>query len=78
MYHPTALHILNLLKQHNFWYETFEHEPVITSVDAAKLRHGYTISQGAKALIAKVDFKDKKGEYVMFVLPGDARLDSKK
>jgi Cys-tRNA(Pro) deacylase len=76
-YHPVTKQITNLLKKNKIWYETFEHEPVRTSEEAANVRTGYGIRQGAKALIIR--FK-KKGErkYVMLVLSGDARFDAKK
>ena len=76
-YHPSVNKILTILNDYKFWYEKFEHEPVITSEDAAKVRIGYTLEQGAKALIAKVDSKEKD-LFIMFVLPGNQRLDSSK
>jgi prolyl-tRNA editing enzyme YbaK/EbsC (Cys-tRNA(Pro) deacylase) len=76
-YHPVVNTILQQIKDNNFWHETFEHEPVITSEDAAKLRHGYKLEQGAKAIIAKVESKEND-LFVMFVLPGNLRLDSSK
>ena len=75
-YHPVDNQILQLIKTNNFWHETFEHEPVLTSEEAAKVRTGYTLEQGAKALIVKID--ESKDTFVMFVLPGDLKLDSKK
>ncbi len=76
-YHPVVNQILQLIKDNNFWYETFEHEPVLTSEEAAKVRTGYTLEQGAKALIAKIDSK-ANDQFVMFVIPGNLRLDSSK
>jgi prolyl-tRNA editing enzyme YbaK/EbsC (Cys-tRNA(Pro) deacylase) len=60
IYHPTVQKILDLLKQTNFWFETFEHEPVKTSEQAALTRPGYTLHQGAKAMIVKVYPNTKK------------------
>jgi prolyl-tRNA editing enzyme YbaK/EbsC (Cys-tRNA(Pro) deacylase) len=77
-YHPVTAQILGLLKTHTMWHETFRHEPVLTSEEAAKTRPGYTLHQGAKAIIAKVEHKNKEEKYVMFVIPADLRLDSKK
>lgn len=54
-YHKTVTDILELLKKNGCWFETFEHEPVVTSEQAAKIRHGYSISQGAKAIIVKIE-----------------------
>ena len=74
-YHPVSEVIVNLLKTKSVWFETFEHEPVRTSEEAAKIRHGYSIDQGAKALIIKV----YPGEYfVMLVVPGNLKFDTKK
>ncbi len=69
--------ILDLLKKHKVWYETFEHKPVRTSEEAAKVRPGYSLHQGAKALILKVYLKNKKEDFIMFVLAGDAKIDKK-
>lgn len=70
--------IVSLLQRNNVWFEAFEHEPVVTSEEAANIRHGYSISQGAKALIVRVKRKGAADEFVMIVLPGDARFNSKK
>lgn len=78
MYHPVVDKILNLLKENSCWYETFEHEPVRTSEEAAKLRTGYTLQQGAKAMIVRVKAAAGERKFVMFVLPGDRRFDKKK
>lgn len=67
--------IVNLLKTNSVWFETFEHEPVRTSEEAAKIRHGYSIEQGAKALIVKVYPSDR---FVMLVVPGNLKFDAKK
>ncbi len=77
-YHPLTKQITDLLTKNNYWYETFEHEPVFTSEEAAKTRPGYTLHQGAKAILAKIEKKNKEEAYAMFVVPGDLRLDSKK
>jgi prolyl-tRNA editing enzyme YbaK/EbsC (Cys-tRNA(Pro) deacylase) len=78
MYHPVVQTIKNLLNVHSYWYETFEHEPVTTSEEAALVRPGYTLVQGAKAILAKIEKKDKSEEFVLFVMPASLRLDSKK
>jgi prolyl-tRNA editing enzyme YbaK/EbsC (Cys-tRNA(Pro) deacylase) len=49
-YHPVVRQITDLLLKHNCWFETFEHEPVLTSEEAVKVRTGYSLSQGAKAI----------------------------
>jgi prolyl-tRNA editing enzyme YbaK/EbsC (Cys-tRNA(Pro) deacylase) len=76
-YHPVTEKISNLLRERGVWFETFEHEPVRTSEEAAAVRPEYTISQGSKALIVRV----KKGgikSFAMVVVPGDKKFDAKK
>lgn len=73
-YHEVVSRILDLLKQNNCWYETFEHEPVRTSEEAARTRPGYTLHQGAKAMIVKA--KGAQTRFVMLVLPADLRFDN--
>ena len=48
------------------------HSPVFTSEEAAAVR-GVALSSGAKALICKVDAR-----FVMFVIPADRKLESKR
>ncbi len=52
-----------------------EHAPVRTSEEAAKLRIGYTLHQGAKALILHIDDGQKK-RFLMCVLPADKKIDN--
>lgn len=59
------------------WFKAYEHEPVRTSEEAARLRPEYTLSQGAKAMIIRVKNDDKK-RFVMLVLPGDKKFNSRK
>lgn len=65
--------ILRLLDEAHIAYEKFEHEPVHTSEEAAAVR-GVSMSQASKALL----FKTKEGNFVLVVLPGDKRADSRK
>jgi Ala-tRNA(Pro) deacylase len=51
-------------------FRQLHHEPTPTSADAARVR-GEPIGSGAKALLLKAD-----GQFHLFVLPGDRRLDS--
>ena len=77
MYHPSSDKIINLLKKNDCWFETFEHNPVRTSEEAAKVRTGYSLEQGAKALIVRL--KTKEGNmFIMLVMPAHLRLDTKK
>jgi len=46
--------IVELLESGGYWFETFEHEPVRTSEEAAGVRTGYSQAQGAKAMIVRV------------------------
>lgn len=77
-YHRVVSKILSLLEEYHFWYETFEHEPVRTSEEAAKIRSGYSLEQGAKALIVRLKYSKNESKFVMLVLPGDARFDKQK
>jgi len=73
-YHEVVSKILDSLRQNNCWFETFEHEPVRTSEEAAKTRPGYSLHQGAKAMIVKA--KGTQTRFVMLVLPADLRFDN--
>lgn len=73
-YHPVVIKILDQLKENNFWHETFEHEPVRTSEEAAKVRPGYTLHQGAKAIVVRVKEKSGGKFFLMLVLPADQKI----
>jgi len=77
-YHACAGKILEILKANGCWHETFEHAPVRTSEEAAKVRPGYSLGQGAKALIVKAYNNKEDGKFVMLVMPASKKLDSKK
>jgi len=68
--------ILSLLAANGCWHETFEHAPVRTSEEAAGTRPGYSLRQGAKAMIVKA--KGPETRFVMLVLPADLRFDNAK
>ena len=76
-YHIVVQKIKDLLTENGVVFETFEHEPVRTSEEAAKIRTGYTIHQGAKAIIVKAKSEGEK-RFMMFVIPADLRFDSAK
>lgn len=76
-YHPVTKKITALLSERGFWFETFEHEAVRTSEEAAAIRPNHTIEQGTKALIVRVREKGEK-KFVMVVVPGDKKFDPKK
>ncbi len=77
-YHPVVEKIKSLLTENQIQFETFEHEPVRTSEEASKVRSGYTIDQGAKALVVKVKEAGKGKRFVMFVVSGGKRFDVSK
>ena len=77
-YHSAAKQITNLLTTNNCWFETFEHEPVTTSEEAAKVRTGYTLHQGAKALIIRIKKSETDKKFIMLVIPADLKFDGKK
>lgn len=64
--------IIKLLNSQTIEYEILEHEPICTSRQAAKIR-GVSLQQGAKSLLLKAGDK-----FILVVLPGDKKLDSKK
>jgi len=65
--------IKRLLDDNGMEYELFEHEPVYTSEQAAKVR-GTDLKGGVKALV----FKTGEGKFVMGLVTGDKRIDDKK
>jgi Ala-tRNA(Pro) deacylase len=75
-YHEVVSRILSLLNTNNCWHETFQHEAVRTSEEAARTRPGYTLHQGAKAMIVRI--KNPQPKFVMLVLPADLRFDNTK
>ncbi len=77
-YHPITQRIIGLLKQNDVWHETFQHEAVTTSEEAAKVRPEYTLNQGAKAMVVKAEKKNRVVAFMMLVMPANLKLDSKK
>lgn len=75
--HPVVQKIRDLIDQAGFVYTYFEHEPVVTSEEAAALRPEYGLHQGTKALIVRLK---KAGErsFAMIIVPGDRKFDLKK
>lgn len=57
-FHLVVQKIKDLLENRQIKYDYFEHEPVRTSEEASKVRSGYTLKQGAKALIVKLYLKN--------------------
>lgn len=84
-FHPVVQKIKDLLESRQIKYEYFEHDPVRTSEEASKIRPGFTLKQGAKALIVKLYLRRgvsangaQSERFVMLMVPGDARFDGKK
>ena len=77
-YHPAVARILDLLSANQAWFETFEHEPVRTSEEAARTRPGYTLHQGAKAIVVRVKRSESDKRFLMLVFPADLRFDNAK
>lgn len=59
-------------------FETFEHAPVRTSAQAAETRPGYTLRQGAKAILLRVKRNATDTFFVMLALPADRQFDKRK
>jgi len=75
--HAAVGRIKALLDAEACWYETFEHEPVRTSEEAAATRPGYTLRHGAKAIILRVKRSKRDKFFVMLVFPADRKFDAK-
>lgn len=81
-YHAVVARIADVLEQEHCSFKTFEHEEVRTSEEAAAVRPGYTLAQGAKALIVRAKLrnvpKEKEKQFVQVIVPGDAKFDTAK
>lgn len=64
--------IINLLQINSTKFDELNHEPVYTSEQAAKVR-GLSLDVGAKSLLLKAN-----DYFVLIVLPGSKKIDSKK
>ena len=64
--------IIDKLDKSQIKYQHYEHKPVFTSEDSARIR-GTTMHQGAKALVMQADNK-----VILFVLPADLKADVSK
>lgn len=78
MDHPIAGQILQILEQDGAWHEHFSHAAVRTSEEASRLRPGYDMRQGAKALIVRARLRGGDRRFIMLIVPGDARFNSAK
>ncbi len=77
-YHPVTRRITELLAAEGCAFETFEHEPVRTSEEAARTRPGYELRQGAKAIIVGYKAREPERKFAMLVLPADLKFDKDK
>jgi len=64
--------IRKLLDDNNVEYKCWDHPPVHTSEEAAKIR-GTPLESGAKALVLR-----SEGKFLMVVIAGDKKMDFKK
>ncbi len=76
-YHHMVQKIKDVLDSQSVPYTCFEHAAVRTSKEAAAMRPGYRLSQGAKALLVAYTV-DGVRQFAQIVVPGDARFDSHK
>ena len=76
--HPATKQITDLLDENQCWYETFEHEPVRTSEEAAQIRTDYELHHGAKAIILRVKKSNADKFFAMLVFPADRQFDKAK
>ncbi len=74
--HPVTREILDLLEREGCWRESFHHQAVRTSEEAAAARPGYGLHQGAKAIILRVKRTKRDKFFVMLVFPADRKFDS--
>ncbi len=70
--------IIKLLKENSVDFKLYEHEPVHTSEQAAKVRN-IEMKQGAKAIIFSADpaFSEIGAKPILVVVPGDKKIDTK-
>jgi len=76
--HPIHQQIIDLLQEHDCWFEEFTHQAVRTSEEAAQTRQGYTLQQGAKAIIVRAKVPNEGKKFVMLVMPADQKFDNNK
>jgi prolyl-tRNA editing enzyme YbaK/EbsC (Cys-tRNA(Pro) deacylase) len=76
--HPMTQVLEELLQREGCWYTTFDHAEVRTSEEAAATRPGYTLHQGAKALIMRCKFRGGTTGFAMLVINADLGCDNRK
>ena len=79
-YHAVCARVVESLRSSDRWFQAFHHDEVRTSEEAAQTRPGYTLHQGAKAIIVTLKRKAAdadKPAHVMLVFPADEKFNSK-
>ena len=71
--HPIVTSIRSLLDEHAASYSFMKHEEGVTSEEMASIRKGFSLSEGAKALILLTDIG-----FVQVVVPGDKKFKNSK
>lgn len=69
----TEKRIEKILKERNIKYESFEHEPVYTCEQHAKVMN-LSLEAEVKSLI----FKTQEGKFILVLSPGNKKVDEKK
>ena len=69
----TLENLIRILEEKGIEYKRFEHEPVKTSEEAARIR-GVPLDSGVKAMLLKT----REGKFIMVLLPADKKIDFKK
>lgn len=72
--HPITKEIIQRTVKADPQIDVFVHHPVRTSEEAAHVRTGYSLEQGAKALIVRIKESNSKKYFVMLVVPGNAQF----
>ena len=78
-YHPLVTEITDFLKLKSIDFKMMEHIETITSEDAAKVRDGYSLQEGVKALIVKCKNRTAdEYKFIQLCIPGDKKFSSSK
>lgn len=76
--HKTVGQIEEKLREYRAEYTKLVHAPVRTSEEAHAVRpEGYSLAQGAKALLVRYK-KEGEKHFALIVVPGDKKFDKKK
>ena len=75
-YNDCVYQIKSLLKDNGMEFNFLKHQEATSSEGAAKVRTGFTLSQGVKALIVFSD--DVEEKFFQIVVPGDKKFNDSK